>query len=159
MAAAKGSRTTVKETCTSRELQRKDCRLHSGLYNLRLLDKTVAWTDGTWRTVDPLPLVGAQIEWEKAQFHFLGGRPILQLWIWDQGTGEAQVGSLHWYIADAERRRLTILAEGVVRKRRRKSDVGEPTRYLLDGLVSHGLKARRGGGLEWRLGSETKLLP
>src|SRR5665213_1187956 len=76
-----------KLTCTGKELARQDCHLVSGDYNIRLLPKTIAWSDGTWHTVDEMPLKGEARAWEKVQFQFLGGWPILQLWLWDKGTG------------------------------------------------------------------------
>ncbi|MGZ3723275.1 MAG: hypothetical protein ACXVA9_10110, partial [Bdellovibrionales bacterium] len=107
-----------KLTCTAKEIARMDCRLISGTYNIRILPKTIAWNDGTWHTVDDMPLKGEAIAWEKIQFAFLNGWPILQLWIWEKGFSETEVQSMHWFVADAEKRKFTILAEGIVRKRR-----------------------------------------
>lgn len=169
-----------KLTCGSKELQRRDCRLMQGSYELRLLEKTLAWNDGNWHTVDPLPLTGEGIEWEKITFEIRDGRPLLQMWIWDKGVGEAQVQSLHWYVADAEKRKFTILSEGIVRKRRLKehlvrADDPPPVpvtvkkgsgkiipvvrpKYLYDAMESHSLKSLRGGTLEWTLGREKKII-
>lgn len=138
-----------KTACSARELKRQDCRLTVGSYNLRLLKSTVAWDDGTWKTVDDMPLKDEEAQWEKATFNFINGWPILQLWIWDAGVGEAKVQSLHWYVADAEKRHFTILATGVVRKRRGK---------LMDPMEPHQLKATKDGGLEWTLKNEKKLI-
>lgn len=140
----------VKLTCTARELKAQDCHLFSGNYDLRLLKTTLAWNDGTWHTVDPLPLAGEGVEWEKAEFEFLGGRPIIQIWAWDKGVGESRVQSLHWFTADAEKRTLTLLAEGVVRKRTPR----EGKTPLYDQMESHGIKVVK-DGLEWRLGRKT----
>lgn len=160
-----------KTTCTKRELKALDCRLYTGAYNLRLLEKTVAWDDGTWHTVDPIPLVGEGVEWEKIQFEMLAQHPILQMWIWDKGVGESGVQSLHWYVADAEKRKLTVLAEGVVRKRHLKAVIdaapaavatakgkppspppAPPPHYLYDAMEPHSLKTGKGGQLQWTLG-------
>lgn len=157
----------VKTSCTAKEIARKDCRLFAGGYDLRLLSETIAWNDGTWRTVDPMPLKGEKVKWEKAGFQFFGDWPILQLWIWDEGTGEAPVQSLHWFVADAEKRKLTVLATGVVRKRRQKPipvvEGEEPPKsvkpeYLVDAMEPHQLKALKNGNLEWSLARDTRIL-
>ena len=143
-----------KLACDARELNGQDCHLHSGSYDLRLLKTTLAWNDGTWHTVDPLPLAGDGIEWEKAEFAIMNGRPILQLWIWDKGVGESKVQSLHWFTADAEKRKLTLLAEGVVRKRTPR---GEKETPLYDHADPHGVRVK-GKVLEWWLNGKTKAL-
>lgn len=149
----------ARNSCTSRELSRQDCRLAQDTYDLRLLKDTVAWNDGTWHTVDDLPLKGEGIQWEKATFNFINGWPILQLWIWDAGVGENKVQSLHWYVADAERRRFTILAEGIVRKRRLKSvPKAKPAEMIFDAMEPHALKPLKNGSLEWTLKTEKKLI-
>lgn len=160
-----------KLSCNAKELQRRDCRLIQANYNLRLLDKTVAWNDGTWHTVEPMPLSGEGVSWEKINFEIMNGQPVLQMWLWDKGVGEAQVQSLHWFVADAERRKFTILAQGVVRKRRLKEPLtgaeanGAPAaaaakkpKYLFDAWETHGLKKLKNGTLEWTLGREKKIL-
>ena len=168
-----------KSNCSARELRGLDCRLISGQYNLRLLEKTIAWSDGTWHTVDPLPLVGEGLEWEKVRFEIMGQRPILQLWLWDKGVGEAGVQSLHWYVCDVEKRKLTVLAEGIVRKRHLKvpppapepapgapppkagktaatavlAPKGPPPRqFMYDTMEPHALSLLKNGKLQWTLG-------
>jgi hypothetical protein len=166
-----------KLACTAKELARFDCRLTSGNYNIRLLPKTIAWNDGTWNTVDPMPLKGESVMWEKIQFQFINGWPILQLWLWEKGFSETEVQSLHWYVADAERRKFTVLAEGIVRKRRmepvdpppevkkgdpkaKKVAVKPPPqpKYLYDGWETFNLKPLKGGSLEWRLNDQKKII-
>lgn len=154
-----------KLSCTSKELATQDCRLTSGSYNIRLLAKTIAWNDGTWHTVDEMPLKGEALAWEKIKFEFQGHWPILQFWLWDKGTGESQIQSLHWFTADAEKRRLTILGEGVVRKRRLEpADPPGPkapvakAKYLYDPQETHGIKALKNGNLEWQLKDQKKII-
>ncbi|MGE4131940.1 MAG: hypothetical protein AB7F86_09895 [Bdellovibrionales bacterium] len=169
LADAKSSPPKKKEVCTKRELKAQDCRLYVGPYNLRLLNATIAWFDGTWRTVDDMPLKGEGLDWEKVRFEFLNGWPILQLYIWDQGEGEAKVQNLHWFVIDAEKQKVTLLSKGIVRQRRVKrkdftlgEDGGEekpaegPPRYIYDKWEEHSLKARAKGGLDWRLKKEHK---
>lgn len=178
--AGGGGARAAKVACNSKELKGRDCRLSSGSYSLRLLDKTIAWNDGTWHTVDPMPLSGEGVEWEKASFSLMGGKPIVQLWIWDKGVGETQVQSLHWFVADAEKRKFTVLAQGVVRKRQLKQPLvteeegaggaGAPVakkgtfpkkppgpKYLYDAMEPHSLKVVK-SGLEWTLGRDKKLI-
>lgn len=148
-----------KLTCNAKELAGQDCHLGSGNYDIRLLPKTIAWNDGTWHTVDEMPLKGEASAWEKVEFKFVSGWPILQLWLWDKGAGESAVQSLHWYTADAEHRRFTIISEGVVRKRRlEKVEEGAKPRYLFDPMENHSLKANKKGGLEWQLGTQKKII-
>ena len=153
-----------------------DCRLTSGLYELRLLPKTVAWTDGTWHTVDRMPLKGDAAAWEKVEFKFLGGWPILQLWLWEKTQTETQIESLHWFVTDAENRKFTIITDGVVRKRRlelaepvtevtpgpsqkaAKPKKVPPPKYLYDAWEPHSLKAVKDGSLEWQLSTEKKII-
>lgn len=150
-----------KTTCTTKELARRDCVLRARDYTLRLLEKTIAWTDGTWHTVDPLPLIGDGVVWEKITFGFLNEHPIVQLWMWDKGPEKQTlpVQSLHWFVADAEKRKFTVLASSVVRRRHRKeTDPKAPPQYLYDAMEPHGLTAVKGGHLEWKSGRETKTL-
>lgn len=158
-----------KLTCGKEELRRQDCRLTMDTYNLRLLKDTVAWSDGTWHTVDDLPLKGEGLSWEKARFEFLNGWPILQIWIWDAGSGENKVQSLHWYVADAEKRKFTVLAEGIVRKRRphkvasvgdglSKTPASPPPSFTYDRTVPHALRGLKNGSLEWTLDRDKKII-
>jgi hypothetical protein len=147
-----------KLNCSDKELVRMDCRLRAAGYSLRLLAKSVAWNDGTWQTVDEMPLKGEAMAWEKVHFELLGGWPILQLWLWDKGVGELQIESLHWYVADAEKRHLTILAEGPVRKRRPEGEPQKKPKFLYDATEPHALKKLANGDLEWQLGGQKKTL-
>lgn len=163
-------------TCARKDLRRRDCRLTRGAYTLRLLEKTVVWNDGKAHAVDPLPLVGAGVEWERVRFEMLGGRPILQLWFWDEGSKEtAEVQSLHWYVSEFVGEKLNVLAEGVVRKRRQLTSIAEAApaaagaktskpiakgpKFIMDKSEErHGVRAVKGDVLEWRLGGETRRL-
>lgn len=154
-----------KDTCAKREIERRDCRLNAGTYNLRLTSETIARDDGTWHTVDPMPLKGEGVTWEKGVFEIHHGWPILQLWIWDTGSGEAKVQQLHWYVADAQKGELKILKEGIVRRRRMKPADPEDEaakkakpEFIYDKWEKHSLKPRKDGKLEWNLNSETILL-
>ncbi len=176
-ALAKGGAAPIKEklNCSDKELERQDCHMVSGAYDIRLLPKTVAWSDGTWHTVDLMPLNGEAVEWERAGFRMMAGRPILQLWLWEKGFGETQVQSLHWYVADAEKRTFTILSEGVVRKRRpeqvelvvqkpvKKGSGAVPRvakpKFIYDGWEPHYVKALANGSLEWQLAGQKKIIP
>ena len=142
-----------KLACAPKELKRQDCRLTTDTYNIRMLKDTVAWDDGTWHTVDDMPLKGEGVEWEKARFEFINHWPILQLWVWDAGVGENKVQSLHWYVADAEKRTFTVLAEGVVRRRRVADG-----KTIYDAMEPHVLKPLKNGSLEWSLRNEKKLI-
>lgn len=173
--AKKVSKVSAKSSCTLRELRGQDCRVHSGTYKIRLLAETIARDDGTWHTVDPMPLKGEGIAWEKVMFTMEHERPILQLWLWDKGVGEAQVQALRWFVADARHGSLKMLAEGVVRRRRlnvpeeipvdpnvpvAKDKVVEKNKpvYLYDDLEKHSLKTLKNGTIEWELGSIKKIL-
>src|SRR6516162_6178762 len=92
--------TVMKPDCLKRELTRQDCHMHVGRYDVRLLSKTIAWNDGTWHTVDQMPLNGEAVAWDRASLQIDEGWPVLQLWLWDKGVGESDVQSLHWYTGD-----------------------------------------------------------
>lgn len=103
------------------------------------------------------------------RFQFFGTHPILQLWFWGDGLGETKVQSLRWYVADAEKRKLTMLNEGVVRKRRleppkteaavKSSEKNPPKpKFLYDPWEKHGLKSVAKDGIELQLGDQKKLL-
>jgi hypothetical protein len=153
----------AKSLCTAKDLARRDCRLSSAGTNVRLLPESLAWYDGTWHTVEPMPLKGQQSDWEKIEFQFLGGRPILQLWLWDKGTEVTGVQSLHWLTGELQKRKFKILAEGVVRKRRPKAKdalaAETKTQYLYDAFIEHSLKTSKNGDLDWSLGIDKKTLP
>lgn len=155
--AASSAGKNSRRGCLARDLARQDCELKDGGYTVRLLAETVTWNDGTWHTVEPLPLKDNQIAWEKMNFEILAGRPILQLWIWDKGDPQNQVQSLNWLTVDLSNRKFVLLAKGVVRKRRPKAD-SKPQSYLYDGVLTHALKAQKSGELEWSLGNEKKIL-
>lgn len=153
-----------KLSCTARELRGEDCRLVSGTYQIRLLSETIARDDGTWHTVDPMPLAGADVTWQKITFEVQHGLPLLQLWLWDGGKGEAQVQALHWYVGDARKGALRILSEGVVRRRRLKppeetaADPKKTPTFLYDGWEKHSVKIMKNGKLDWQLGAQKKTL-
>lgn len=143
-----------KTVCTAREIRRQDCRLKIGERVLRLLPDTVAREDGVWHTVDQMPLKG---DWEKFRFEMMDGRPVLQMWLWDSGSGEPPVQALHWYVTEVNAPKMEILAEGVVRRRRVRAK--EPKiDFIYDAWEKHELKTRKGGGLEWQLGTQSKVL-
>lgn len=142
-----------KTSCTTRELKRLDCRLSSGGHKMRLLPESIARDDGIWHTVDEMPLKG---DWEKMHFEKMNGRPILQMWIWDQGSGETKVQSLHWYVTEVGKAKMQILAEGIVRRRHLRGE--KPGDFIYDGFEKHELKAGKQGNLEWKLGSQSKTL-
>ena len=139
----------AKLKCTRRELKAKDCHLQQPPYNVDLLEATVAWPDGTWRTVEGMPLKGEGVEWERVSFELHKGWPILQMRIWDKGVGEANVQSLHWFVLDLSDRRLKTLAEGVVRKRRAT---------LLEKPEDAGMKWLSGDRFEWHVGRQRKVI-
>jgi hypothetical protein len=158
-----------KLSCTSKELVRKDCPLKQGSFRLRLLDASVAWGDGIWHVVEKTPLNGDGTFWEKVHFSVLAGRPILQMWIWDKGAGEAVVQSLRWFTMDLSHRRASVLAEEVVRKRRlnvvEPAEVGKSSRkavagpkFIYDQMEAHGLQAGKDGVLHFQLGRNRRVL-
>jgi hypothetical protein len=158
---------SAKSRCTAKELGGQDCWLKAGVYSLRLLEGTIAWNTGVRHFVDPTPLRGEGVSWERAQFEMFKTRPILQLWFWDKGEGEAKVQSLHWYVLETTPRRLDVLVEGVVRKRHRETSPDQtaaenanpaPVRYIYDPWETHSLKLLKNGDLEWHLGRQTKIL-
>ncbi len=144
-------------SCKPKALLRKDCELKFKGHTVKLLKDTVAWNDGTWRAVDPMPLTQEGVKWERAKLEFINNRPILQLWLWDEGVGEAKVQSLHWYVYERSGQKLKALADGVVRKRRRLGE--EPdSKFVYDSWKKHQLKALSGGALEWSLGNNRQIL-
>ncbi|MBX3021041.1 MAG: hypothetical protein KF799_05135 [Bdellovibrionales bacterium] len=163
----------AKTTCNAKELKGFDCRLMQGEYNLRLLDSTIAWKNSSHHTVDPMPLVGEGVEWEKIRFEIMGHRPVLQMWLWDKPVGQVQ--SLRWYVADTQNRKMAVLAQGVVRKRSLKEDLpagegeaapvagGKPKppakpKYIYDAFEPHSVRLLKDDRLEWTLGRDKKIL-
>jgi hypothetical protein len=156
-----------KLSCTAREIQRRDCKLNYVSYEIRLLPDTVVRDDGTWHTVDPMPLAGEGVDWEKIRVDVYQGWPVLQFWLWDKGTGEAQVQQLHWYVVDGQKANLKTLAENIVRRRRIRPPEGEidpeelkktkPV-FIYDGMEKHDLKVLKNGNLELSLGKTGKII-
>ncbi len=133
----------------------KDCRLRVGSIAVRLLAESVVWNDGTWHTVDPIPLKDDTSDWERVRLDMLSGQPILQLWVWSKSKGELKLQTLHWFVTTSQNRKLNILAEGVVRRRR----LSESSQFLYDAWEKHSLKVVASGQLEWRLNEQVKTLP
>jgi hypothetical protein len=52
-------------SCSKKELELKSCRLEQTPYQLRLTADRVTVSDGTWKVVHELPLVGNQVEWQR----------------------------------------------------------------------------------------------
>lgn len=104
-----------------------------------------------------MPILAQDVEWERAELEFINDRPILQLWLWDGGVGEANVQSMNWFVYEMKDRKATLLARGVVRKRRRVGE-GDESRFVYDAWQKHYLKAAAEGRLEWSLGSKTLIL-
>ncbi len=164
-----------KLSCTAKELSRLDCRITAGNYNIRLLPKTIAWNDGTWHSINEMPLKGEGLAWEKVQFQIFSNWPVLQLWIWDKSATETQVESLHWFVLAPNERKIKALGEGVVRRRRLEPADPEPPvpptppknprpvkvkapKYIYDAPDAHALKPLKNGQLEWQWRGETKVL-
>jgi hypothetical protein len=153
---------TDKLTCTVKELSRLDCHLRLGTYNIRLLPATIAWSDGTWHTINEMPLKGEAVAWEKVQFQILNKCPILQLWLWDKSVTETQVESLHWYVMAPEKKKMSALSDNIVRKRRLQQAPQPPAtpatapilehkpsaKYIYDAMDPHSLKTLKEGRLE-----------
>lgn len=147
-----------------------DCHLHAGRYDVRLLPKTIAWNDGTWHTVDQMPLKGGAAAWEKMHLAILNGWPVLQLWLWDKGGNETEVESLHWIVGDLiPERAFNPVAEGIVRKRRQEPvdpppEEGAPVqpakkpRFLYDTWETFKLSAGSKGTLVWELAGNKKII-
>ena len=137
-----------------------------GELHLDLLDKTIAWTDGTWRSVDPMPLSGEGIEWEKIIFTRLNAQIFLQMWIWDKGVGEMQVQSLRWFVSHLQSRKFHTLAEGVVRKRHLEQPLVAASgtaplpkpKYLNDTQEKHEFRPLKGNQFAWVLGTQSKTI-
>lgn len=145
-----------KTSCKPRELRNRDCRLSLGQHHVRLLTDTIARDDGAAHVVDPMPLKG---DWEKVVFEISQNHPVLQLWIWDPGKGEAQVQSLHWFVGDARPGPVKFVADDVVRRRRLKPGEDEKKKvYLYDGWEKHSLKVLKDGKYEWNLGTHKKII-
>lgn len=148
-----------KLVCKRKELARQDCRLVYKGHELRLLSASIAWHDGVWHTVDEMPMKGDGVQWEKVKLEIFKDWPVLQLWLWGPGAGETKVQSLHWYVIGPSKQKLNRMAEGVVRKRRRKLDSPEEKPvYTYDASEKHSLRALKGGNLEWTLGRNKKIL-
>lgn len=160
------SKTSAK--CNAKSLKAQDCLLKAGTFEINLLSAAVAWNDGTWRTVEAMPLKGEGIEWDKISFEVKEGWPILQLWLWDSGVGEAKVQSLNWYVVDLADRKMKVLAQGVVRKRRlRKADVDasgvedpkvKKPGFILEKTEEHHWKLLNAKRAEWRIGTDKKII-
>ena len=168
LAATSGA--TDKLICTGKELSRFDCHLRLGIYNLRLLPMTIAWSDGTWHTISAMPLKGEAVAWEKVQFQMLNKHPILQLWLWDKSVTETQVESLHWYIMASEAKKMNALSDNIVRKRRLEPAPEPPpatgaapknkaaAKYLYDAMDPHSIKSLKEGRLEWHWRDQSKVI-
>lgn len=162
----------TKLKCTHRELKAKDCHLQSPPFQVNLLEATVSWNDGTWRTVEGMPLKGEGVEWELVGFELHDGWPILQMRIWDRGVGESNVQSLHWFVLDLSDRHLKTLAEGVVRKRHTPPPAGEDAavnadvktkktnlpKTLLERPEDAGMKWLGKDRFEWHVGRQRKVI-
>ena len=146
-------------SCPSANLRSRDCHLQLGSLEIDLLDQTIAWTDGTWHRVDPMPLVGEGVEWEKIKLENAAGTTLLQAWIWDKASGETKIQSLHWYVLQFANHDVKTLWQGVVDKRHPETPGDDnpgktKTVYLKDKTEVHGFRVVKTGRIEWWLGGE-----
>jgi hypothetical protein len=144
------------EQCPKRGLERKDCLLKQGAFQVQVSKLKITWNDGTWTNIADIPVSGDDYQWEKIELSQLSGRWMLQMWVWDGGKGEAKVQSLHWLVGEMKDRKFTTALNQIVR--RREVHATQPVSYTYDKLTPHSLVVvRKGSGksLHWTVDKQS----
>lgn len=145
--------------CSAEKLEQKNCVLRAANYTIELADKKILLNDGTWRAVEEMPLYEAKsVQWDLARLRILQGRLLIELKMWDEPSGEAEIQSLHWFVLQADKgAKLERLLHQVISKRRKTSSgQGEAVKkvVLQDKVEPHGLKPIKDNKIHWWAGRE-----
>jgi len=128
--------------CSAKARQLKNCRLKFGPTGIQITSDKILFNDKVWRWVHDLPLKGDFADWEKIEARSVGKDRLLQLWIWGEPQGEAQVQDLHWFVLSFAPNRVEQKVDQVVRRRRLNMEKSNDakTKYIYDPEEKHGLK-------------------
>jgi hypothetical protein len=77
----------------------------------------------------------------------------VQYWIWNGGTGEANVQSLHWIIGEIHETKYTQHIDQIVRKRQTRP-ADPKKKFSYDPWIAHSLKPVK-DGLQWTAGRQS----
>lgn len=144
-----------KSSCISKELRLKSCRLsfQEAEYNLSRTGLRIH--DGTWRGVVQLPFVDETTDWHSVKIREKQDTRILEMKAWRRAASapDLELENLHWMIFELSGTNLNLLADKVVRLRRRQmvSEGQEPHKFLNGKLDAH-LILVEDGKLLWKVG-------
>lgn len=143
-------------SCHKRELELKSCRLEQAPYQLRLTADRVTVSDGTWKVVHELPLVGDQVEWQRVSLRPIGTRWFVEFELWTPPESSAEIQNLKWFVVELEGTSWTKRVEEIIQKRRRLLSSSTPPakgpKYQLDRKESFGLELNTKGEISWTAG-------
>lgn len=153
-AANKGkARNSVR--CTKKELGLKSCKLQLEAYRLSLSPEKITIDNDVWKEVHPLPLVGEKVTWQRVQLRRLKKRWIVEVEMWTEPEGEAEVQDLHWVVFELKNVKWNKHVEEVIQKRRRRlqeAQAANRIRFQSDGKEKYGLTLKKSGKISWRVG-------
>ncbi len=132
-----------KKKCDSSELELKNCLLHTLGVKLHFAEDKILVHDGVWRTIEAIPLTGKLTEWKDIQLQKIGSQLYIEIWIWTEPSGDAEVQNLNWYILEINSRKLTLVFSESVQKRSRNLTF-EKGHYFYDKALPHKLKEEKG---------------
>lgn len=127
--------------CNQTELSLKDCALSDGNYKIHFFGSKLILNDGTWRAIAKIPLEGKMINWKSIKVKNIKKRKLIEMYLWSDPIGEAQVQSLHWFILQLRGVQYTIIVDKVVQKKTILNKEGKVTKRVSDKMVRHGLQA------------------
>ena len=144
--------------CSRPELQRRECRLKAMNYDIYFNWEKVRLNNGVWRAIVEIPGAQKKSQWKKVRFFSLSQRYFIELLVWDEPRGGAQVSSLNWHLLEVTGVRARPLFSKVVQKRR--SVLGEPGQFYYDRIEKFGLRTverskTKKSKLRWYLGHQS----
>ncbi len=142
-------------SCTSEQLNSRDCLLQWERLRIHIRAQTLLVHDGTWRALADMPLQGPAVEWVSVRFREVNDRPLVEMLLWSEPRGEASIQSLTWVVAELKSASIEFVLSEVV-ARRRHIEQGERGRILSsleDQREKFGLKPMDGQGpIHWWVG-------
>ena len=120
------SESAAKVSCSSRELELRDCTVKLKNWQVSLTKEKILLGDSVWRSAHDLPLIGAETAWHKVLLRQIVGRTFLELQIWGAPVGETHIQELHWVVVELLDKDAKVKLDEVIRRRRPKIKIEVP---------------------------------
>ncbi|RME14268.1 MAG: hypothetical protein D6797_09210 [Bdellovibrio sp.] len=132
--------------CSAQSLQSKSCELQYRKYFIYLRPQKIHFDNKVDKKIYDFPAFGEGVEWKSARLVSFGNRLFLEIEVWGQPRGEAQVQDLKWVVYEITKKDLLKKIEKVVQKRKQI----KKKLFVYDPQVPHYLYRTPRGHVKWR---------